>query len=69
MNAPKNILIVRTDRIGDVILSLPLAEIVKRKYPDCKITFLVRKYTSSLVKDNPFIDHVLLLKEKSPYYS
>jgi ADP-heptose:LPS heptosyltransferase len=64
MNAPKNILIVRTDRIGDVILSLPLAEIVKREYPDCKVTYLVREYTSSLVKDNPFIDQVLLLKEK-----
>ena len=65
MNAPRNLLIVRTDRIGDVILSLPLAEIVKRKYPGCKVSFLVREYTSSLVKENPFIDHVLLLKEKN----
>jgi len=65
MNAPKNLLVVRTDRIGDVILSLPLAEIVKRKYPGCKVSFLVRAYTSTLVKDNPFIDHVLLLKEKN----
>jgi len=65
MNTPKNLLIVRTDRIGDVILSLPLAEIVKKKYPDCKVTFLVRDYTSSLIKDNPFIDRVLLLKEKN----
>ena len=65
MNRPKNLLIVRTDRIGDVVLSLPLAEIVKRKYPACKVSFLVRNYTSSLVKDNPFIDHVLLVKEKN----
>jgi len=65
MNAPKNLLIVRTDRIGDVILSLPLAEIVKRKYPGCKVSFLVREYTSSLVEDNPFIDHVLVLREKN----
>ena len=65
MSVPKNLLIVRTDRIGDVILSLPLAEIVKRKYPGCKVSFLVREYTSSLVKDNPFIDHVLILKEKN----
>lgn len=64
MIAPKNLLIVRTDRIGDVILSLPLAEMIKRKYPDCRITFLIREYTSPLVKDNPFIDKVLILKEK-----
>ncbi len=65
MIKPENLLIVRTDRIGDVVLSLPLAEIVKRKYPACKVSFLVRNYTSSLVKDNPFIDHVLLVKEKN----
>jgi ADP-heptose:LPS heptosyltransferase len=63
MNAPENLLIVRTDRIGDVILSLPLAEIVKRKYPDCKVSFLVREYTRSLVKDNPFIEKIMILKE------
>ena len=65
MIKPENLLIVRTDRIGDVVLSLPLAEIVKRKYPACKVSFLVRNYTSSFVKDNPFIDHVLLVKEKN----
>lgn len=65
MTAPRNLLIVRTDRIGDVILSLPLAEIVKKHFPDCKVTFLVREYTSPLVKDHPFIDRVLLLKEKN----
>jgi ADP-heptose:LPS heptosyltransferase len=64
MIAPENLLIVRTDRIGDVILSLPLAEIVKSKYPSCKVTFLVREYTSSLVENNPFIDQILLFKEK-----
>ncbi len=64
MISPKNLLIVRTDRIGDVILSLPLAEIVKRKYPECKVTFLVKEYTSPLLKGNPFIDKVLILHER-----
>ena len=65
MITPENLLIVRTDRIGDVILSLPLAEIVKRNYPSCKVTFLVREYTSSLVENNPFVDQVLFFKEKN----
>lgn len=64
MIEPKNLLIVRTDRIGDVILSLPLAEIVKRHFPKCKVTYLIREYTKSLAYNHPFIDDILLLKEK-----
>lgn len=60
----KNLLIVRTDRIGDVILSLPIAQIVKNHFPDCKITFLVRTYTEELVQNHPFIDDHLTIIEK-----
>jgi heptosyltransferase III len=63
MIQPKKLLIVRTDRIGDVILSLPLAEIVKKKYPECRITFLLRNYTSELAADHPYIDEIKILKE------
>jgi ADP-heptose:LPS heptosyltransferase len=63
MIKPQNLLIVRTDRIGDVVLTLPLAEIIKRYFPDCKITFLIREYTKSIVEGNPFIDEVLILQE------
>jgi heptosyltransferase III len=65
MIAPQNLLIVRTDRIGDVVLSLPLAEIIKRHFPKCKVTYLLREYTKSLVYNYPFIDEILLLKEKN----
>ena len=64
MIKPKNLLIVRTDRIGDVVLSLPLARIVKKSFPECRITFLVRDYTKSLVVNHPYIDEYLILKEK-----
>jgi heptosyltransferase-3 len=63
MIEPHNLLIVRTDRIGDVVLTLPLAEIIKKYFPNCKITFLIREYTKSIVEDNPFIDEVLILQE------
>lgn len=62
---PRNILIVRTDRIGDVVLSLPLARIIKEHYPKAKVTFLVRAYTKALVENNYFIDEVIILKEES----
>lgn len=34
------ILINRTDAIGDTLLTLPICEAIKTKYPDCKIVYL-----------------------------
>jgi heptosyltransferase III len=71
MNIPKNLLIVRTDRIGDVVLSLPLAGIVKKHYPGCRVTFLLREYTRPLAANHPYIDEIIILKEngkKIPLY-
>jgi heptosyltransferase III len=63
MIEPKNILIVRTDRIGDVVLSLPLAGIIKKHYPAVKITFLTKEYTKDLVSGHKFIDNSIQLYE------
>lgn len=64
MDRPQNILIVRTDRIGDLILTLPAAQIIKKHYPDCRVSFLVREYTKELAMNNPYIDEVITLAEK-----
>jgi ADP-heptose:LPS heptosyltransferase len=64
MKQPKSLLIVRTDRIGDVMLSLPLIDFIKQQYPLCKITFLLREYTSALALDYDGIDEVLKLIEQ-----
>ncbi|MFI5253523.1 MAG: glycosyltransferase family 9 protein [Bacteroidota bacterium] len=53
------ILIVRTDRIGDVILTLPMARLLKKHYPGSHITMLIRKYTEELVEDDKNIDQIL----------
>ena len=71
-NFYKNILIVRTDRIGDLILTLPVARIIKKTYPHSKVSFLVREYTKNILQDHPFIDEVLVLEERSnkiPFFS
>jgi heptosyltransferase-2 len=63
MKTPKKILIVRTDRIGDVVLSIPMAEIIKKEFADCKITYLLRDYTRALLDGNLFIDDVIIANE------
>lgn len=64
-NTVENILIVRTDRIGDVVLSLPMAEIIKKHYPYCKVSFLVRNYTKEILRNNSFIDETIILQEEN----
>jgi len=51
-----HILLSRTDSIGDVVLTLPLAGLIKEKYPDCRITFLGRTYTKDIIELSKFID-------------
>jgi len=43
------IIISRTDNIGDVVLTLPLAYYIRKKYPDAEILFLGKKYIKPLV--------------------
>jgi ADP-heptose:LPS heptosyltransferase len=56
MQTKFNILISRTDSIGDVILTLPMAGILKQKYPDSKISFLGKKYTRDIINACEHID-------------
>lgn len=56
----RRILLVRTDRIGDVVLSLPMLPALRRRFPDASVTVLVRPYTADLVRNRPDIDDVML---------
>lgn len=55
----KHIIISRTDSIGDVVLTLPLAGLLKKVFPDCRITFLGRTYTRPIAGLSTHIDDFL----------
>ncbi|RJP65858.1 MAG: lipopolysaccharide heptosyltransferase family protein [Ignavibacteriales bacterium] len=65
MITPRNILVIRIDRIGDVVLTLPIAGIIKKKFPYCKVSFLTRNYTRPLIENQPFVDNALTLIEEN----
>lgn len=50
MKIPKRILISRSDAIGDVVLTLPLAGILKRQFSGAYIGFLGKNYTRSVIE-------------------
>lgn len=52
-----NIAIIRTDRLGDMILTLPMARAIKECLPNAKVTIIANSYTEPLLYENPFIDN------------
>jgi len=56
----KRILIIRTDRIGDVALSTPVIKALRDSYPDSYIAFMVRPYAREIVEGNPGLDKVVV---------
>ena len=63
IKTPKNIIIARTDKIGDLVLSIPAISMVKKMYPESKLYVLVRRYNAEIVKGLPFIDGVVSIDD------
>jgi heptosyltransferase-2 len=53
-------LLVRTDRIGDVILSTPVIEALKSSCPQSHLTMMVSPYAADVVKNNLHLDDVII---------
>ena len=54
------ILVVRTDRVGDVLLTTPVSTAIREAFPRARISWLVRSYTAPLLQHNPDVDQVLV---------
>lgn len=61
----RNLLIIQTAFIGDVILATSLVEEARNKFPDCNIYFMCRKGNENLLEDNPNIKEVLIWDKKN----
>jgi len=56
----KKILVVRTDRIGDVLLSTPVIKALRKKFPQSHIAVMVRPYARDIILGNPYLDEVII---------
>lgn len=56
----KRILIIRTDRMGDVVLSTPVVKAIRKVNPEGFIAMMVTPYTSELVEGNPYLNKVII---------
>ncbi len=60
MMTPAKVLIVRTDRVGDVLLTTPVGSALRGYFPKVTIHWLVRPYTAPLLEKNPDVEAVHL---------
>lgn len=58
----KNILVIRLDEIGDVVLTTPFLRELRNHYPKAKITLIVKPQVYNLVELCPYVDKILTFK-------
>lgn len=56
----ERILISRTDRIGDVLLSTPAIKALRKNSPKSYIAMITRPYARDIVLGNPYLDEVII---------
>lgn len=56
----KKILLIRTDKIGDVVLTTPVVQIIRKRFPHAHIAFMTGIYTQELIQGNPYLNEVIV---------
>lgn len=61
--ANKKICVVRTDKIGDMVLTLPLLRAIKEYYPEKETILIAKKLNKPIIENNPSIDRIYYLED------
>ena len=59
MQPPDRILIFQTAFLGDVVLTLPLVQVLHREFPNTQIDFLTTPKAAAILRNHPAIHSVL----------
>ncbi len=59
------ILFIQTAYIGDVILSLPAIQKIKSEYNNAEIDYICVPKTSEILKNNPYINNVIIYDKRN----
>ena len=58
--APRRILVILHGSVGDVTRALPLANLIRRRYPEARLSWSVEPAAAPLVEHHPAVDDVIL---------
>ncbi len=56
INNYMKIIVIKLGALGDVVRTLPIAEALKKKYPNSEISWITKQNALELFEGNPFID-------------
>lgn len=56
--APRNVLVVKSSSLGDIIHTLPAVSAFRKRWPEARITWLVKKSWAAILEGNPAIDNI-----------
>ena len=59
----KRVLIVRLDRIGDVLLSTPVIKAVRDACPKAYIAVMARRHAKEILEGNPYLNEVIIYEK------
>ncbi|MBI2104346.1 MAG: lipopolysaccharide heptosyltransferase II [Candidatus Omnitrophica bacterium] len=65
--APKRILVIRLDRLGDVVLSTPVLRALRERFPHAFIAMLVRPPCRDAVDGHPALNEVISYDKESTH--
>ncbi|MBI5675572.1 MAG: glycosyltransferase family 9 protein [Nitrospirae bacterium] len=61
--AVRNILVIQTAKIGDLICSTPVFREIKKKYPDSHLTAIIDPINKELLENNFYVNKILTIKK------
>lgn len=64
MKEAKNIVVIQTAFIGDAVLTLPLVQVVRKKYPGSKVDIVVTPRSKDLFVNHPDIREVIAFDKR-----
>lgn len=56
-----SILVMRYDRIGDMVVTTPLFQALKKGFPNAEISVLASQSNTAVIRNNPHVDQVYVL--------
>jgi len=61
---PRSIVIVMLSALGDAVHVLPVANALRRSWPDTRITWIIQPAAHALVRDHPAIDEFMVFRRR-----
>lgn len=67
-NDIREIAVIRTDRIGDIILTLPMCQGIKEILPNANLTIIAKKYVEPVLYNCKLVDRIIFIEDYKKDY-